>query len=231
MENLSHHYWAPEPVILEIVKQQAKTAKTVVEIGPGQRPFELATEFIDWCPHQSLVGSKVHVLDLNCQSLPYADKSIDFIYCRHVLEDMYNPFWLCKEMSRVAKAGYIETPSPISECAKGVDAGSPPYRGYIHHRYLVWQAQSTLIFLPKYPIIEYLDFTDVDPFLLDTLNAGFLHWNTYYFWTDTINVKLLQHDQDFYVQKNYRDVLLQAIEASYVNNLELAVHYQLPIPA
>ncbi|WP_448526992.1 methyltransferase domain-containing protein [Parathermosynechococcus lividus] len=151
MEHLTQHYWSPEPVILKIVKQKAESAKTVVEIGPGVTPFELATEFIDWLPNPSLAGFKVHALDLNCESLPYADNSIDFIYCRHVVEDLYNPFWLCKEMSRVAKAGYIETPSPISECAKGVDGGSPPYRGYIHHHYLVWQEQSTLMFVPKYP--------------------------------------------------------------------------------
>ncbi|XFA73116.1 methyltransferase domain-containing protein [Thermosynechococcaceae cyanobacterium Okahandja] len=229
MRKIVKHYWSPQPAILDIVKQRAATSKIIVEVGPGVVPFELATEFIDWLPNKSLAQYKVHTLDLNYEPLPYKDKSIDFIYCRHVVEDMYNPFWLCQEMIRVAKAGYIETPSPICECAKGVDGGSPPYRGYIHHRYLVWQEQSSLIFVPKYPIIEYLDFSDVDPFLLDTLNMGFLHWNTYFFWTDHFEVQVLQHDKDFYLHENYKEVLLRAIEASYIANLELGVEYQLPL--
>jgi hypothetical protein len=44
----------------------------------------------------------------------------------HMLEDMYNPFPICAEMSRVAKAGYVETPSPVAELCRGVDGDKPP---------------------------------------------------------------------------------------------------------
>jgi ubiquinone/menaquinone biosynthesis C-methylase UbiE len=50
--------------------------------------------------------------------LPYEDKEFDFVYCRHVLEDLIYPFRVIKEMQRVAKAGYIETPSPMAELKK-----------------------------------------------------------------------------------------------------------------
>jgi hypothetical protein len=136
-KSIKKHYWSPYPPIQKVIESMISPNSLVVEIGPGYIPFSLASEFIDWQTSPSLVGKKVHTLDLNQESLPYEDKSIDFIYCRHVLEDIYNPGWVCQEMSRVAKAGYIETPSPIAECCRGIDGGETPFwRGYIHHRYL-----------------------------------------------------------------------------------------------
>jgi hypothetical protein len=63
------------------------------------------------------------------------------------MEDMGNPFLLIKEMERVAKAGYIETPSPIAEMGRGVDGSSPPFRGYHHHRFVVWVHEGELRFV------------------------------------------------------------------------------------
>jgi hypothetical protein len=62
-----------------------------------------------------------HKIDPISEKLPFADKEFDFVYSRHVLEDSWNPFALCEEMSRVGKSGYIETPSPIVELGRGVD--------------------------------------------------------------------------------------------------------------
>src|ERR1700733_6220826 len=92
--------------------------------------------------------------------LPFGDKAFDFAYCRHVLEDLYNPFLLCTEMARVAMAGYIQTPSPLAEVCRGVDGNSPSWRGYQHHRFLIWDRNGILCFLSKYPIIEYVQFAN-----------------------------------------------------------------------
>ncbi|BFM40636.1 hypothetical protein [Synechocystis sp. LKSZ1] len=86
---------------------------------------------------------------------------------------------------------------------------------------MVWVNDDTLTFLPKYPIIEYLDFLDEDTEIVELLNMSPIYWNTYYFWQDQIKFSLLQHDQDFKVQLDYKDVISEAIKKSALNSLEL----------
>lgn len=66
---------------------------------------------------------------------PFPDKYFDYAICSHVLEDVRDPVWVCSEMSRIAKRGYIECPSRIVEQSTGVE--NPLYAGYYHHRWLV----------------------------------------------------------------------------------------------
>jgi len=205
----------------KLVAQRTAGLPRVLEIGPGGAPFPGANEFVDWAVGPGLEGKRVHVLDVNQDPLPFDDKSIDFVYCRHTLEDIYDPVWLCREMSRVGKAGYIETPSPIAECTRGVDASKPPWRGYIHHRYIIWPENGELLILPKAPVIEHLEFTD-ESVTVNLLNQGPLHWNTYFFWEGDLKFRLLQHDRDFKLQSNYGELLIRAIQQSGASNLAIA---------
>ena len=66
---------------------------------------------------------------------PFDDNQFDFAVCSHVLEDVRDPIWVCSEISRIAKAGYIEVPSRVVEQSKGIE--HPRYAGYYHHRWLV----------------------------------------------------------------------------------------------
>jgi hypothetical protein len=67
--------------------------------------------------------------------------------CSHLLEDVRDPIWVCSELSRVAKAGYIEVPSRVEEQSRGVE--HPRYAGYLHHRWLVSRVGETLEFRHK----------------------------------------------------------------------------------
>ncbi len=66
---------------------------------------------------------------------PFEDNQFDFAVCSHLLEDVRDPIWVCSEMSRIAKAGYIEVPSRVVEQSIGIE--HPRYAGYYHHRWLV----------------------------------------------------------------------------------------------
>lgn len=200
-----HKHWAPIPQVINWLANRLPAAGNVLEIGPGYVPFPKASVFVDIRDLPNLPGP-CHDVDLNGAALPFETKSFDFVYCRHVVEDMFNPFLLCREMSRVAKAGYIETPSPIAECCRGVDGGSPPYHGYHHHRFMVWDNGGELTFVSKFPLIEHLGFRGNDA----VLRAGPLYWNTYHLWSDEIRVKHLQCPANFDIMTQYADVLSTA---------------------
>jgi hypothetical protein len=64
---------------------------------------------------------------------PFENGQFDFAICSHTLEDVRDPVWVCSELNRVAKAGYIEVPSRLEEQAWGV-AGE--WVGWSHHHWL-----------------------------------------------------------------------------------------------
>jgi SAM-dependent methyltransferase len=49
------------------------------------------------------------------EALPFRDKCFDFVIASHVLEHSANPEIFLRELQRVAKAGYIETPDAFME--------------------------------------------------------------------------------------------------------------------
>lgn len=83
---------------------------------------------------------------------PFPDKYFDFVICSHTLEDLRDPIRVCEEMMRVGKAGYIETPSPLSELTWGRDRA--PWVGYCHHRWLVSVENDALVFRLKPHLIH-----------------------------------------------------------------------------
>jgi len=83
---------------------------------------------------------------------PFADKEIDFVVCSHTLEDIRDPLWVCSEMIRIAKSGYIEVPSRIAESCRGWEY--PREAGLSHHRWLVTIKDNSIDFLMKYHLIH-----------------------------------------------------------------------------
>lgn len=94
----------------------------VLEIGPGHNPTYrsnvIAEKFIDTnyhrCgdvkiyPHQTFVHA-------DGEKLPFKDKEFDYVICNQVLEHVEHPEAFVKELCRVARRGYIETPSLLGE--------------------------------------------------------------------------------------------------------------------
>jgi hypothetical protein len=83
---------------------------------------------------------------------PFADKQFDFVICSHTLEDIRDPLWVCAELMRVGKRGYIEVPSREWETCRGVE--HPRLAGLSHHRWLVQIAGNEIEFLQKYHLIH-----------------------------------------------------------------------------
>jgi hypothetical protein len=133
----------------------------VLDIGGWGRPFNRADFVMDAEPYETRLTSRAQggprerftkatwiQRDL-CDHTPYpfADKEIDFVVCSHTLEDIRDPLWVCAEMVRIARRGYVEVPSRLVETCRGVE--SRHFAGYSHHRWLIDITECTMTFLPK----------------------------------------------------------------------------------
>lgn len=101
-----------------------KPGDKVLDIGSGHIPFPLATHLADLTltdhqygragtPFKHIDGKPVY--ECSVESMPFADKEFDFVYCSHVLEHTGDPEKACRELMRVGKRGYIETPTRAKE--------------------------------------------------------------------------------------------------------------------
>jgi len=206
---IKNKYHGPIQKNLNYIESLIKDGAKVLEIGPGHSPFSKATDFCGWTMEEKGRLPNYKTADASTEKLPYKDKEFDFVYCRHVIEDLWNPVNALKEISRITKAGYIETPSALCEMSKDVDGGTNvPYRGYNHHRYIVWNDRGTLNILPKFPIIEYIKFEEEK---LQQLLEDPFNWCTFYHFEKDIKYKLYEmgHEQDFVMFNNSYPLIIQ----------------------
>lgn len=177
----------------------------VVDIGGWACPFNRADYIIDAEPFDTRgyyrtiglpasQGGEVErfsrerwiVRDL-CDRAPYpfADKSVDFVVCSHTLEDVRDPLWVCAEMMRIGKAGYIEVPSREWETCRGHESARTA--GLSHHRWLIDIDADGLTFLMKYHVIHAHPRYSLPASHLRALPAArAVQW---LFWTDRFDVR------------------------------------------
>jgi len=86
----------------------------------------------------------------------FQDKEFDFVVCSHTLEDIRDPIFVCSQLIRVAKAGYIEVPSRFRECLKG--NLNSIVSGWEHHRWVIDVEDGTVAFTMKHPFFNHFDF-------------------------------------------------------------------------
>jgi SAM-dependent methyltransferase len=113
--------WPEETSRFEYQKQfrtfDIPAGAIVLDVGSGAYPFPLATiladRYLETTRHRAesiqLDGRPFLLVDIS--RLPFAAKSIDFIYCSHVLEHVDDPIAACAELVRVARQGFVETPT------------------------------------------------------------------------------------------------------------------------
>lgn len=98
-------------------------AKTILEVGGGHDPYEKVTHAVDKFPNDNTqraghlrVQAGVDFREGDLEAIPFSpEKKFDFIYTSHVIEHVNHPEKAVEEMNRVAKRGYLATPSPLRE--------------------------------------------------------------------------------------------------------------------
>jgi len=94
-----------------------------------------------------------------------------------------NPGYVCEQLSRISKEGYIAIPSKYVELSR-IEG---PYRGYIHHRWIFVIRNGKFIGYPKLNVIDYLDY--------DRYIANKTEWiDLSFYWKDKIQVTYLNNN-------------------------------------
>ena len=99
----------------------------VLDVGSGGNPYPRSDVLLDrlgGAEHRCGVAMKIdrQAIIGDAAKLPFKDKSFDFIIASHILEHMPDPEIFLKELQRVGKAGYIETPNFLCERLNPCDA-------------------------------------------------------------------------------------------------------------
>ncbi len=92
----------------------------VLEIGSGDRPNPRSDVLLDrFIEDNTERGGELSIdrplIVADAHQLPFKDQSFDYIICFHILEHMDDPAQFIREITRVGKRGWIQSPSEIAE--------------------------------------------------------------------------------------------------------------------
>ncbi len=118
----------------------------VLEVGGGHNPHPrsniIVDKYVDDNTHRSgniKILKHQKFLSADGENLPFKDKEFDYVICCHVLEHVENPEKFLSEQFRVAKKGYIETPSLLGEYLSPKDS----------HRWILHEINNILYLVEK----------------------------------------------------------------------------------
>src|SRR3972149_1923850 len=177
-----------------IEKYKIKPTDKILDVGGSMKqhwdlPIDTLVDLIrpEEAPYgkSKLLAKHFIRLDVTKEKLPFRDKEFDFVLCTHTLEDLYNPFLIIDEMSRVGKRGYIATPSFGSDITYShynlTDwlTGGRRVPGHAHHKWLFYIKKGQIQILPKnYSLLATTEFQVVNWKGRDELQ---------YYWENSIN--------------------------------------------
>jgi SAM-dependent methyltransferase len=168
----------------------------VLDVGSGDKPHWRADVLLDRFPGgehggQRSGSSEVRVdrplFDADAADMPFADKVFDYAICSHTLEHVERPDAVLAELTRVAKAGYVEVPEAAS--AKIVDFPSHLWWVTLDAGMLVFTAKSNAYF--DADIDRYLTDSGMRQRLADLLDHHIDHRVIELPWTESITCRVV----------------------------------------
>lgn len=169
----------------------------VLEVGSGGSPYFRANVLIDayaetrerhWAP---FITDRPSVLGMG-EALPFRDKSFDFVIASHVLEHSADPESFLRELQRVAKAGYIETPDAFMERIN-------PYwdhRSEVTVRNGVLEVRKKTAWLPDPELVALYEDRAKELIAGALIPANPFTFHTRFYWTDQIPYRIVNPEVD-----------------------------------
>ena len=137
----------------------------ILDAGGWFNPCMAATHVVDLMPYETRRGrlepaplaGELFTKATWCQAeftrddlrLPFPDGFFQFSICTQTIEDLADPIPLLRELRRISQAGYIESPSRLSEQTTGVRDRFTSLHGHPHHRWIVDASPGLLELAPK----------------------------------------------------------------------------------
>jgi SAM-dependent methyltransferase len=143
------------------IQNQTHNPLLCLDIACGAKPFPKANVLcdlhvepvVDRSMMQLVTGGKPFVC-CSCYALPFRDGAFDFVTSYYLVEHLAEPWSLFRELKRVSKHGFIQSPSWFNELLYGEDVHTwavlknknglyvkplsralPPFRlGFVFHR-------------------------------------------------------------------------------------------------
>jgi hypothetical protein len=139
------------------MEQRLNPPKTglVLEIGSGDNPNPRADVLVDKFLFDNTERGGDIVIDrpmvvADAHHLPFKDGVFSYAICSHILEHMDDPVQFVGELTRVSKAGYIQSPAEIAE----------RMFHWSFHRWYVNLIDDTIILHPREPHEPFGEFFD-----------------------------------------------------------------------
>ena len=146
------------------ILERLRDEDLVLDVGGWAKPFPRADWVIDLMPYETRglrdydrEGERFSADTWVCRDIchhepwPFEDDMFDFAICSQTLEDVRDPVWVCHELARVAKAGYIEVPSRLEEQTYRVQG---PWVGWGHHHWFTEITDGRVEFVFKHHIVH-----------------------------------------------------------------------------
>jgi SAM-dependent methyltransferase len=180
----------------------------VLDVGSGDKPSWRADVLLDRytsaehaAQRSGRAAARVSrpLFDADAADMPFRDGAFDYAICSNLLEHVEDPAAVASELSRVARAGYIEVPEAAS--AKIVDFPSHVWWCRLDEGpggpTLVLTAKQAPFFDAE--IHAYIDRAGVREQLDAVLNRHFEHRVIQYHWTGSVSLRTEgQLDPDFF---------------------------------
>ena len=132
---------------------------TVIDVGAAANPWSAAVLSATFDINDCALAPIQFTGDLNdarswTSVLRHVSRHGRFSYaiCSHTLQDLAYPAMTLEMLPLIAEAGYIAVPSRYLESVKP----EGPYRGFIHHRWVLDGVDGQLVLAPKIGLVEHL---------------------------------------------------------------------------
>jgi SAM-dependent methyltransferase len=209
----------------------------VLEVGGGNNPHPRANVVVDKYAEDNTHRSgdikllkRQTFLEADGEQLPFKDNEFDYVICKHVLEHVEDPVQFIKEQARVAKMGYMETPSLLGEYLAPKQS----------HKWVILEIDNKLVLYDKefLKFKSWIDFGEVFLHYLPKISIGYkILERTHailtvnYEWKNEIEIlvnpeddRYLNHftkpwDEDmcdkYFVKRSYSMELLETMKAMF----------------